>query len=277
MLTMVLPDGRRAMRKRAAARKRVSIVGVIGELLITGGVIVLLFLGWELWFNDLIVGQQLNEKGDELSQQWSGGFVEPSKPEAERPDPGEPVVAAEPSEIATEFATMIVPRFGSDYNKPIAQGVTLEDVLNPIGIGHYPGTAMPGGIGNAAFAAHRTTWGAPFGPIADLRVGDSIYIETPDGWYLYKFHNFEYVLPTGVGVVEPVPQLPGVEPTERYLTMTSCNPLYSAAERIVAYAVYETWYPRDQGAPEEIAGMYSADGPSTDSVVLAGGVPKGVH
>jgi sortase A len=149
-------------------------------------------------------------------------------------------------------------------------------VLNPIGIGHYPGTAMPGGVGNAAFAAHRTTWGAPFGPIADLRLGDSIYIETPEGWYLYKFRSLEYVLPTGVGVIEPVPQLPGVAPTERYITLTSCNPLYSAAERIVAYGVYETWYPRDQGAPEEIAAMYAqADGPG-GSVVLAGGMAKGV-
>jgi sortase A len=271
---MVLPDGRRARRKRAAARKRVSVVGVIGELFITGGVVVLLFLGWELWFNDLVVGQQMNQQGEQLSQGWSGGFVEPSKPEVARPDPGEPLVAAEPADIATTFATMIVPRFGADYNKPIAQGITLEDVLNPIGIGHYPGTAMPGGVGNAAFAAHRTTWGAPFAPIANLRVGDSIYIETPDGWYLYKFRSLEYVLPTGVGVIDPVPQQPGASPTERILTMTSCNPLYSAAERIVAYSVYETWYPRALGAPEEIAAMYAtADG--ADSVALAGGLPKG--
>lgn len=233
------------------------MVGVIGELFITGGVVVLLFLGWELWFNDLIVGQQLNEEGNKLSQEfqeeWNGGFVEPSKPD--RPDPGEPVVAAEP-EFATTFATFIVPRFGADYNKPAAQGVTLEDVLNPIGIGHYPGTAMPGGVGNAAFAAHRTTWGAPFGPIASLRLGDNIYIETAEGWYQYKFRGFEYVLPTGVGVIDPVPQVPGAAPSERLLTMTSCNPLYSAAERIVAYAVYETWYPRAGGAPEEIAKLY---------------------
>ncbi len=254
-MVMVVPDGRRAKRKLAKARRRVSVVGVIGELFITGGVIVLLFLGWELWFNDLVVGQQMNEQGDQLSQEWNGGFVEPAPPaKPDRADPGEPIVASEP-EFAATFATMIVPRFGVDYNKPIAQGVTLEDVLNPIGIGHYPGTAMPGGVGNSAFAAHRTTFGAPFGPIADLRVGDSIYIETQDGWYQYIFRGLEYVLPSGVGVIDPVPQLAGVEPTERILTMTSCNPKLSAAERIVAYSVYETWYPRAAGMPEELADM----------------------
>lgn len=271
-MTMVIPDGRRARRKRAAARRRVSVVGVIGEIFISAGVVVLLFLGWELWFNDIVVGEQMNQKGDQLSQEWSGGFVEPAKPEVERPDPGEPVVSAEPADIGTTFATMIVPRFGSGYNKPIAQGVTLEDVLNPIGIGHYPGTAMPGQVGNAAFAAHRTTWGAPFGPIADLRLGDSIYIETEAGWYQYKFRSLEYVLPTGVGVIDPVPQLAGVDPTLRILTMTSCNPKLSAAERIVAYSVYETWYPRAGGMPEEIAEMTGA----TSNATADAGHAKGV-
>lgn len=281
----MLPDGRRAMRKRATARRRVSVVGVIGELLITGGVLVLLFLGWELWLNDLVVGQELNRKGEVLSQEWSGGFVEPSKPEVQRPDPGEPVVSAEPG-FAETFATMIIPRFGSDYNKPVAQGVTLEDVLNPLGIGHYPGTAMPGAVGNAAFAAHRTTYGAPFANIADLRLGDSIYVETPEGWYLYKFRGFEWVLPTGVGVIDPVPQLPGVEPTQRFITLTSCNPRFSAAERIVAYGLYETWYPRADGAPEEIAALYTSTASGWDDAgtisaaalagPLGGSTPKAV-
>jgi sortase A len=272
-MTVVIPDGRRAQRQRAKARRRVSVVGVVGELFITAGVVVLLFLGWELWFNDIVVGQQMNQAGDQLSEQWSGGFVEPSKPETERPDPGEPIVAAEPADIGTTFATMIIPRFGADYNKPVAEGVTLEDVLNPIGIGHYPGTAMPGGVGNAAFAAHRTTFGAPFGNIADLRVGDSIYIETQDGWYQYKFRSFEWVLPSGVGVIDPVPQLAGVAPTQRLLTMTSCNPKLSAAERIVAYSVYETWYPRADGVPEEIAHMTGTASGQSDHEAAAAARP----
>jgi sortase A len=117
---------------------------------------------------------------------------------------------------------------------------------------------MPGEIGNFALAAHRTTYGAPFANIAELRVGDRIYVETRDGWYVYAFRNLEYVWPTAVQVLEPVPQAPQVEATERYLTLTSCNPRFSAAERIIAYAVFETWYPREEGPPAEIAGLTEA-------------------
>jgi sortase A len=61
-------------------------------------------------------------------------------------------------------------------------------------------------------------------------------------------------MPTGVGVLDPVPQRPDVQPTDRLLTLTSCNPIFTASERIIVYGVYDTWYPRDGGAPPELAG-----------------------
>ena len=105
---------------------------------------------------------------------------------------------------------MRIPRFGPDYATPIAGGVTRDAARSTtIGIGHYPGTEMPGQVGNVALAAHRTTFGAPFARIAELRVGDAIVIESPVGWYTYRFRNLEYVQPSEIDVLADVPQAPG--------------------------------------------------------------------
>jgi hypothetical protein len=78
----------------------------------------------------------------------------------------------------------------------------------------------------------------------------------------YIFRSLEYVKANGVGVILPVPQQPGVEPTERIITLTTCNPFLSSAERIIAYGVFDSWYPRAGGAPLEISGVASAAGAS---------------
>ncbi|MFN3708620.1 class E sortase [Microcella sp.] len=242
------------------ARPRVSVVGVIGELLITAGVVVMLFLGWYVWLNDIITGAQQENAALEVQEQLRAEFERDRGDEPVEPrEPGEPVVAVAPP-AGEAFGTLIVPRFGDSYVRTIASGVDLQTVLNNprLGIGHYSETQMPGEIGNVALAAHRTTYGAPFADIAELRVGDRIYVETRDGWYEYAFRNLEYVWPTAVQVLEPVPQAPQVEANERYLTLTSCNPRFSAAERIIAYAVFETWYPREDGPPADIAGLTQA-------------------
>lgn len=245
---MVLEDGRVA-RRRARKRPRLSAVGVLGELFITAGVLVLLFLGWQIWLNDLIVGSEQQSVAVEQSQQWDKGEAAAPAP-VDRPDPGEPLVISAPGDNVA-FGNLIVPRFGADYIRPIAEGVAVSGALAD-GIGHYPGTQMPGAVGNVALAGHRTGWGQPLGDIANLRVGDSIYIETADGWYRYVFRSVEYVMPTGVGVLDPVPQFPGASPTDRILTITSCNPKLTAAERIITYSVFDTWYPRAGGPPPEL-------------------------
>lgn len=258
-----------ALPKRRRGRQRVTVVGVLGELLITGGVLVLLFLGWQVWLNDIIVGAEQTTAADVLAEQWDSGESStapiPTKtpaPDETAPavDPGEPIVGEIPA-AGTSFANIIIPRLGADYRRSIAEG-TGRDVLNnrAAGVGHYPESQMPGEIGNFAVAAHRTTYGAPFHNINNLLVGDNIYVETPDGWYQYVYRGTEYVRPTGVGVVAPVPQSVGVVPTDRIITMTSCHPYFSSAERIIAYGVFETWYPRAGGPPAEIATLVQAGG-----------------
>ena len=155
---------------------------------------------------------------------------------------------------ANSFATVIVPRFGPRYERTLAEGVDVEKVLNNqvTGIGRYSETALLGQIGNFAVAAHRTTYGAPFGDVDKLRIGDRIYVETEEGWYVYRFRNIEYVYPTQVAVLNPVPQLQ-IDAKDRILTMTTCHPKLSAAERLIAYALFESFVPRSNGAPTEIA------------------------
>jgi len=256
---------------RRPRRQKASVVGVLGEIFLTAGVLVLLFLGWQIWLNDIIVGAEQTSAANELAEQWEQDATEPT-PEAtpsdaptadpaETPapvDPGTPVVAAPPAAGAS-FANLIVPRLGADYRRPIAEGVGLNVLNNrKTGVGHYPQTQMPGEVGNFAVAAHRTTYGAGFHDINSLLVGDSIYVETADGWYKYIYRGTEYVRPTGIGVLEPVPQVAGLASTDRIITMTSCHPYFSAAERIIAYGVFDTWYPRAGGPPAEIATLVQA-------------------
>lgn len=238
---------------------RVTVTGVIGELLITAGVLVLLFLGWQLWFNDLVVGGEQRDAALRLQEDWVTDAPAADDPAGAVPadvDPaavGDPIVGVAPAE-ATSFATLYVPRFGADYVRPVAEGIGTRSVLNVLGIGHYPGTQMPGEVGNFAIAAHRTTYGAPFAAIADLRVGDAIIVQTADGWYTYRFRTMDYVRPSGVDVLNAVPAVAEAVPADRVITLTSCNPRFSSAERIIAYGVFESWQPISAGPPAEIAG-----------------------
>lgn len=244
---------RRAPRGTAAPRRRVSGVGVLGELLITAGLLVLAFLGWQVWLGDIIVGGQMSAEAQEQSQAWGADYSD--VPPSESGDPGltqEPPVMAVVGNAET-FANLIIPRFGGDYYRPIAEGIGTRDVLNKGLIGRYPTTQMPGEVGNFALASHRSSGGGNFHDLHQLQVGDHIYVETVDGWYQYTFRNLEYVRPTGVGVLNPVPQTDGLEATERYITLTTCNPFFSTAERLIAYGVYDAFYPRAGGVPAEIA------------------------
>ncbi|WP_375386480.1 class E sortase [uncultured Microbacterium sp.] len=235
-------------------RRRASFFGVLGEILITIGVVTLLYVSWQLWIGDVIYGAERNAAGQQLSQQWEDDYRAHPKSAtvpAATPATADPVVLPQP-EDAQVFGTMLIPRFGADYNVSIAGGVTREGTLDPIGIGHYPGTKMPGEVGNFALAAHRTTWGKPFNRIADLHVGDAIVIETPDGWYTYRFRTLEYVTPDAVEVLLPVPQATTAPAGERFMTMTSCSPMYAMSERIVGYSVFESFTPRSSGPPRSL-------------------------
>ncbi|MBF4564508.1 MULTISPECIES: class E sortase [unclassified Plantibacter] len=256
----------RAAERRAPSKHRISVFGVAGELLITAGMVVLLFLAWQLWWNDMIMaGSQANAASSQ-SQEWiknaeTAPAPEPTIDATGAPNYGEPPVTARPAP-GDPFAVLYVPRYGADYRRVVAEGVDTATVLNSfdLGVGHYPSTQMPGEVGNFVVAGHRKAYGGAMTLISDLQIGDKVYVQTADGYYTYVFRNITYVLPTQVDVLNPVPQVDGVAPTQRILTLTTCNPLYSTAERSIAYAVYESWQPLSAGPPAEIAASVAAAG-----------------
>ncbi|MEF3403043.1 class E sortase [Agromyces sp. CCNWLW203] len=262
-MSEIQADGRRARRSSERRRPRVSVVGVLGELLLTAGALILLFLGWQLWWNDAIMAGQQSSAASELSSEWQqqASETQGTTPPPDPADYGEPVVNTSELADGEAFAVMYVPRFGEDSQRNIAEGYGL-DVLNSfdLGVGHYPQTQRPGEVGNFAIAAHRSAYGGGMHEIEQLQLGDAIYIQTKDGWYTYRFRDFEYVTPETVDVLAPVPHHPDLAPTDRIVTLTSCNPLYSTAERIIAYGVLESWQPASAGAPAEIASIVATWG-----------------
>ncbi|GAA3637335.1 class E sortase [Microbacterium awajiense] len=248
-----------------AAARRASVTQIMSEIILTAGAVVLLFVVWYLWIGDAIIGAQRNDAGAALTGQWQAeASQDPLDPpaategdDASEPVVAEPVVLAEPADGET-FGVLRVPRFGDDYRFEIAGGVSRARTLDPIGIGHHPGTQMPGEPGNFVIAAHRTTWGGAFHRIGELQLGDAIVVETRDGWYTYRFRTLEYVPPDRVEVLLPVPEAPGVPAGTAYITMISCSPIGSMAERIIAYGVFESFTPRAAGPPTSVAAIEAA-------------------
>lgn len=236
------------------------MIGVLGELLLTAGVVVLLFLAWQLWWNDALLAKSQSSAAADTSASWTTeaptASAEPTQ--AAQPvapvDYGEPEVLSYTPDEGQSFAVLYVPRFGQNTQRQIAEGVGT-DVLNStrLGIGHYAGTALPGDSGNFAIAGHRSAYGGAMHSVDKLQLGDSIYVQTKNGWYTYTFRNLEYVRAAAVGVLDSVPQGVGEDTDQRFITLTTCNPLYSTEERIIAYGVLTAWQPASAGPPAAIA------------------------
>lgn len=222
-----------------------AVVRGVGELLVTGGALVLLFLAYQLWWTDVVGDRAQQRTAEAVEQQWEAAAADPDAAEPVEGAPApDPVLADLPSDVV---AMLRVPRFGDDYVAPVLEGT--GDLVLQDGVGHYDGAALPGEVGNFAVAGHRTTWGAPFNPIADLVDGDAVVVETAEEFHVYRVRATEIVLPTDVRVIAPVPSQPGETPTEAWLTMTSCHPMYSARERYVVHALLESSTPRADGPP----------------------------
>lgn len=251
-------------RREAKRRRSFGVLGVAGEILITVGVLVQLFWLWNVGINDWIQGFTQSQAASSMAQQWQEEVTDdPVVPQQETEEAievyGTPVDTPPPVvdvvNQGTAFATLYVPRFGDTYQRVIAEGVDLATVLNDprLGVGRYPQSTPLGEEGNFAIAGHRTSFGASFGNISELRLGDRLFVETREGWFSYSFRNLEYVWATEVDVLNPVPKQDTVDVSDRLLTLTSCHPRFSDAERIIAYAVFDGWYPRAGGPPADIA------------------------
>ena len=247
-MTGTLHAGRRGKRASRGTMLR-KVTGVAGEIMITLGVIVLLFLGYELWFTGFYTeGVQADFK-KQLQMQWSKPL--PPQPQLPGESPSatsvpEPVFVDKPMP-GDAIGIIRIPRLGTNYAYAIVQGVSVADLKK--GPGHYPGTAMPGEIGNFVVSGHRTTYLAPFNGLGELTKGDAIVIETRDTWYTYRVTGTETVLPTAMDVILPVPHQPNTHPTQRLITLTTCTPKFSASHRLVVYGQLESALARSDGPP----------------------------
>lgn len=226
------------------------LVGAVGEVLITVGLLVLLFVAWQLWWTDVTANREQASTIADLER----GFGQAG---ASDPGVGQSGVAGQ-SSLATlksvpfgeAFAIVRIPRFGSDYARPVLQGTDRDTLIK--GVGHYADTVMPGLVGNFAVAGHRTTYGRPFHDIDLLKKGDIIVVETKTSYVVYAVDRHVIVTPDHVEVLAPVPQRPGSKATRAWMTMTACHPEYSARERYVVFAELVKTIPRAKGLPASL-------------------------
>lgn len=252
----------------SSARKKLSPLSVIGELLLLGGVGVFGFLLWQPWYTTTVVSNRQASISAEISQQWQ-------RKEVHNNLTTEGIPVAQPEGGAGVFGVMYVPAFGREWANQLASSANMNHILDNhnYGIAHYTTTALPGAPGNVVLAAHRTGGiTTPFHDTDYLRAGDPIFIETAEGWYTYRFRDYEYVLPTEISVLNPFPHLENVEIKDSILTFTTCNPkYYGVDERLIAYSVLEGFTPRSAGPPAELLETHPNLAQQADSHFAAGG------
>ncbi len=235
-------------------------IRVLGELLITLGVIVFLFIGYELWFTGLYTEHAQRTLNGQLHHLWepspikpgpsaSGSSAASSPSGAPGPSPGSNIDEPVPGDA---IGIIRIPRISASYSYAIVEGTTTDDLKK--GPGHYSGSALPGQIGNLVISGHRTTYLAPFNALGELSDGDAIVIETKDSWYTYRVTGTRTVLPDEVGVLLPVPDERGEKPTKALITLTTCTPKYSASHRLVIDGQLTAVTPKSTGLPPALQG-----------------------
>ncbi|WP_225993027.1 class E sortase [Actinomadura rudentiformis] len=140
--------------------------------------------------------------------------------------------AASTHAAAPAIATLIIPKIG--LHERIREGVGKAKLRRTIG--HYPGTAKPGQVGNVALLGHRTTGRAPFRKLNRLTKGDSIVLKTKSHSFRYVVRRIRIISPSRTNVLNPTPLRPGRTPKGRYLSLITCHPKGSDAKRLVVIA-----------------------------------------
>ncbi|TQM72343.1 sortase A [Actinomadura hallensis] len=202
-----------------------TLIRGMGELTITAGLILMLFVTYQLWGTGRYTQNQQDRLSEEMLSDWKS-----------------PKFTTERVKLGEGLAMIRIPRFGEDWRYVIVEGVEREDLRK--GPGHYPGTALPGEVGNFVVSGHRTTYSAPFNRLGELRRGDEILIDTREEQYVYTVTDRKIVKPSATEVTAPVPGHPKRRPTERLITLTTCHPKYSAAQRMIIFGELESAVPR---------------------------------
>jgi LPXTG-site transpeptidase (sortase) family protein len=207
-----------------APRSWTRFLGGLGEALITLGLVIALYAVYELWWSNITAGEQTRRNSAALLRTWAA------------PAPA----AAKPSDaiaIGQSFGFLYIPAFGADWRALIMQSVDRTRVLNTGAVGHYtqPPSALPwDASGNFAIAGHRDGHGMVFRDLDQLAVGDRVYVQTAYGWFVYQLDREASSVPINdVGAVEPIPVGSGFTEPGRYITLTTCTPIYIDSNRMV--------------------------------------------
>ncbi|WP_395573139.1 class E sortase [Streptomyces sp. BK79] len=236
------PLSRVEARRQARARKPGAAVvasRVIGELFITTGVLMLLFVTYQLWWTNVRAQAQADKAASSLQDDWANGKRNPGVFE-----PGQ------------GFALLHIPKL--DVVVPIAEGIDDKKVLDRGMVGHYAEgalkTAMPEAkAGNFGLAGHRNTHGEPFRYINKLSPGDPIVVETQDEYFVYKMASILPVTsPSNVSVLDPVPKQSGFTGPGRYITLTTCTPEFTSKYRMIVWGKMVEERPRSKGKPDAL-------------------------
>jgi len=207
----------------------VSALRIFGKFLISVGVGIVLFIVWTLWGTGLYTSQQQDALATEFDQQ-PVVQVPPDEPQrlgpATLPGPGAPAFRLRIPEI--------------DLQKIVVEGVGTEELKK--GPGHYPSCrsgfdrplctefkeVWPGQEGRVIVSGHRTTYGAPFEDLDQLRNGDEIITDTKWGTFTYEVTEKRIVQPDSLAIA--------VQSDAAEIVLTTCNPKYSAAQRLIVFA-----------------------------------------
>jgi sortase A len=218
-----------------------TLVRTAGELLITLGAVVLLFAAYEIWGTTAAIGDHQRDLDHQLAQDWGTPTVTPSPSASGPPVAAHPVPKPPPGNA---IGRLYLPKLHLHW--VVVEGVTLHDIR--YAPGHYPGTAMPGQIGNFAVAGHRSL--GIFWDLDRIQPGDVAIVETRTNWYVYRVVQNHIVTPHSIEVIAPVPNQPGQTPTEPFLTMTTCNPKFHNYQRMAVHAKLVGTSPHDQPPAE---------------------------
>lgn len=212
-------------------------VRVAGWTMIWLSGLVLAFLAYQLWMTGLYTEAAQDRLDQQLAERMTTAPARPSPTLTAGAEILErPASAPTPPPVAPALVPELAPAAGealgriqipaAEVDHVMVSGVTRE-VLKQ-GPGHMPWTPLPGQLGNAVVSGHRTTYGAPFAHLDRVQVGHDIHVETMIGTHTYRVREILVVEPTDVWVTDPR--------SGAWLTLTTCTPRYSAAQRLVIAA-----------------------------------------
>lgn len=235
--------------KQPVAKKRGffgTVFMFIGDLAITVGMVLLLFVVWQLWWTTVKVEGPMKERIATFQTAY------PSKDEyVEKRRYDNPPIMAMP-EYGQVMGVIHVPKW-DQMSIPAQQG-TDSWILDTGNAGHYEQTQLPGEIGNSAFAGHRRTYGNNFRQVHIMESGDPIIFETDTAWLVYEVTGHEIVDPNQSSVLLPVPNEPSQQATKRIFTMTTCDPEFGNTHRFILYSEFAYWVAKSDGIPIVLKG-----------------------